>query len=55
VLIALGGISVRASGLLAAGTGFLANLAFAAAPVFLLEVGILLSRPGPAEVHQTTA
>jgi hypothetical protein len=48
VLIALGGISVKASGLFAAGTGHVANLAFAAALVFLLEVGILLSRPATA-------
>jgi hypothetical protein len=54
VLIALGGISVRASGLFAAGTGHVANLAFAAALVFLLEVGILLSRPGPVGAPQIT-
>jgi hypothetical protein len=53
VLVVLGGIAVKASGFFEAGTGHAANLAFAAALVFLLEVGILLSRPGTAS--QTTA
>jgi hypothetical protein len=54
VLVALGGICVKASGAFAAGTGPIANLAFGAALVFLLEVGILLwgaKEPGA----QTTA
>jgi hypothetical protein len=42
VLLVLGGISVKASGVFAAGTGLFAQLAFAAALVFLVEVGILL-------------
>jgi len=42
VLVALGGIAVKADGALAAGTGPIANLAFGAALVFLLEVGLLL-------------
>jgi hypothetical protein len=53
VLVALGGICVKASGALAAGTGPLANLAFGAALVFLLEVGVLLW--GAGEPAQTTA
>jgi hypothetical protein len=42
VLIALGGISVKASGLFAAGTGLLAHIAFLAVLAFLLEAGVLL-------------
>jgi hypothetical protein len=42
VLVALGGISVKASGAFAAGTGPIANLAFGAALVYLIEVGVLL-------------
>ncbi len=42
VLVALGGITVKASGAFAAGTGPVAVVAFGAALVFLLEVGILL-------------
>ena len=42
VFIVLGGLSVKADGAFAAGTGLFANLGFAAALVFLLEVGILL-------------
>jgi hypothetical protein len=42
ILLILGGISVKASGAFAAGTGFFASIAFAAALVFLVEVGILL-------------
>ncbi len=41
-LLILGGISVKASGVFAAGTGFFAQLAFAAALIFLVQVGILL-------------
>lgn len=43
VLIVLGGISVKASGALAAGTGAFAMIGFLAALVFLLEIGVLLS------------
>jgi hypothetical protein len=42
VLAILGGLSVKADGVFAAGTGLFANIAFGAALVFLLEVGILL-------------
>ena len=42
VIVALGGVSVKASGAFAAGTGPVATLAFGAALVFLLEVGVLL-------------
>jgi hypothetical protein len=42
VLAVLGGLSVKADGVFAAGTGLFANLGFAAALVFLLEVGLLL-------------
>ena len=42
VLAVLGGLSVKADGVLAAGTGLFATLGFGAALVFLLEVGILL-------------
>ena len=42
VFIVLGGLSVKADGAFAAGTGLFANLGFAAALVFVLEVGILL-------------
>lgn len=42
ILLILGGISVKASGVFAAGTGFFAQLAFAAALIFLVEVGIVL-------------
>ena len=53
VLVALGGISVKAGGALAAGTGPLSNLGFGAALVFLLEVGLLLW--GAGERAQITA
>jgi hypothetical protein len=42
ILAILGGLSVKADGVFAAGTGLFANLGFGAALVFLLEVGILL-------------
>jgi hypothetical protein len=42
VIVALGGVSVKASGAFAAGTGPVATIAFGAALVFLLEVGVLL-------------
>jgi len=41
VLLVLGGISVKASGAFAAGTGAFAQIAFLAAMVFLLELGAL--------------
>jgi hypothetical protein len=42
VLVVLGGISVKATGVFAAGTGLFATLGFAAALVFLLEIAVLL-------------
>jgi hypothetical protein len=42
LLVLLGGFCVKADGAFAAGTGPIANLAFGAALVFLLEVGLLL-------------
>ena len=42
VFVTLAGISVKASGAFAAGTGLVANLGFGAVLVFLLEVGALL-------------
>jgi hypothetical protein len=53
VLVVLGGVSVKASGAFAAGTGTFAKLAFGAAMVFLLELGVLLWRS--AEPAQITA
>jgi hypothetical protein len=55
VLVALGGLCVKADGAFAAGTGPIANLAFGAALVFLLEVGLLLwgaseREPVPAQM-----
>ena len=38
----LGGISVKADGVFAAGTGLFASLAFIAGLAFLLEVGVVL-------------
>ena len=51
IFLILGGISVKASGAFAAGTGLFAEIAFAAALIFLIEVGILLwtaKDPAPA-------
>jgi hypothetical protein len=42
ILAILGGLSVKADGVFAAGTGLFATLGFGAALLFLLEVGILL-------------
>jgi len=42
VLAILGGLSVRADGVFAAGTGPFATIGFGASLVFLLEIGILL-------------
>jgi len=42
ILIVLGGISVKADGVFAAGTGLFASLAFIAALAFLLEIGLVL-------------
>jgi hypothetical protein len=42
ILAILGGLSVKADGVFAAGTGLFATLGFGAALPFLLEVGILL-------------
>jgi hypothetical protein len=42
VLAILGGLSVKADGVFAAGTGLFATVGFGAALVFLLEVGVLL-------------
>ena len=53
VFLILGGISVKASGVFAAGTGLFAQIAFGAALVFLVEIGILLwtaKDPEPAAV-----
>ena len=48
VLAVLGGLSVKADGVFAAGTGLFATLGFGASLVFLLEIGILLwSAPEP--------
>jgi hypothetical protein len=44
VLVVLGGLSVKASGVFAAGTGTFAKVGFGAAMVFLIEVGVLLWR-----------
>jgi hypothetical protein len=53
VLVVLGGVSVKATGAFAAGTGPIAGIAFGAALVFLLEVGVLLwtakEEPTPSE------
>jgi hypothetical protein len=54
-LVALGGICVKADGAFAAGTGPIANLAFGAALVFLLEVGLLLWNAAEAAPAQITA
>jgi hypothetical protein len=53
--VALGGICVKADGAFAAGTGPIANLAFGAALVFLLQVGLLLWSAGEAAPAQITA
>lgn len=53
VLVALGGISVKASGAFAAGTGPVATVAFGAALVFLLEVGVLLWGAGEGRAQIT--
>ncbi|HUK45490.1 MAG TPA: hypothetical protein VLV28_09360 [Gaiellaceae bacterium] len=42
VIVILGGVSVKATGAFAAGTGAFAGIGFAASMVFLLEVGVLL-------------
>jgi hypothetical protein len=51
LLLVLGGISVRASGVFAAGTGLFATLAFGSALLFLVEIGVVLwgAKERPAE------
>lgn len=53
VLVLLGGFCVKADGAFAAGTGPIANLAFGAALVFLLEVGLLLWGAAEREPQMT--
>jgi hypothetical protein len=51
----LGGLSVKADGVFAAGTGLFATVGFGAALVFLVEVGILLWTAPEPERAQITA